>query len=462
MPLTPGASLGPYVIRSLLGSGGMGEVYLAHDTKLDRDVALKLLPAELANDSERLRRFELEARSASALNHPAIVAIYDLGQAESQPYISMELVEGQTLRQILQAGSMQPRRALQVAAPIADGLAKAHEAGIVHRDLKPENLMVSHDGFAKILDFGLAKLVDDADARAALQTMTEKGTRPGSVMGTVGYMSPEQASGGTADNRSDQFSFGLVLYEMLTGRRAFNRPTAVETLSAIIREDPPPVGATQSVGPGASPMDRRPLSREEPGGSVRVHARSGAGSGERARSFFRVDELGRDSRVGGSACRAAQKAGTRRVGARRHARARGGRPDGPPDRRAARRGVTGPSASRSRRRRTSPSNSGFATSPFAVSPDGHHLVFAGRGNDGRRGLWLHSFDSLVSRPLPGTEGAFGPFWSPDGLAVGFFTENRLKRTSIAGGDVATICEARFGGGAHVESRRRDCVRAGDR
>ena len=231
-----------YVIRSLLGSGGMGEVYLAHDTKLDRDVALKLLPAELASDAERLRRFELEARSASALNHPAIVAIYDLGQAESQPYISMELVEGQTLRQILQAGPMPPRRALQVAAPIADGLAKAHEAGIVHRDLKPENLMVSHDGFAKILDFGLAKLVGDADARAALQTMTEKGTRPGSVMGTVGYMSPEQASGGTADNRSDQFSFGLVLYEMLTGRRAFSRPTAVETLSAIIRDDPPPVG----------------------------------------------------------------------------------------------------------------------------------------------------------------------------------------------------------------------------
>ena len=242
MPLTPGARLGPYVIRSLLGVGGMGEVYLAHDTKLDRDVALKLLPAELASDSERLRRFELEARSASALNHPAIVAIYDLGQAESQPYISMELVEGQTLRQMLQAGSMPLRRALQVAAPIADGLAKAHEAGIVHRDLKPENLMVSHDGFAKILDFGLAKLVDDADARAALQTMTEKGTRPGSVMGTVGYMSPEQASGGTADNRSDQFSFGLVLYEMLTGQRAFNRPTAVETLSAIIRDEPTPIG----------------------------------------------------------------------------------------------------------------------------------------------------------------------------------------------------------------------------
>ena len=301
----------------------MGEVYLAHDTKLDRDVALKLLPAELANDSDRLRRFELEARSASALNHPAIVAIYDLGQAESQPYISMELVDGQTLRQILEAGPMQPRRALQIAAPIADGLAKAHEAGIVHRDLKPENLMVSHDGFAKILDFGLAKLVGDADARAALQTMTEQGTRPGSVMGTVGYMSPEQASGGTADNRSDQFSFGLVLYEMLTGRRAFNRPTAVETLSAIIRDDPPPVGQLNPSVPAPVRWIVDRCLAKSTGGSVRIHARSGAGSRERARSFSRLDELRRDSRVGIGARRASQKAGTRRVVARRNGRARG-------------------------------------------------------------------------------------------------------------------------------------------
>src|SRR5262245_52713219 len=172
MPLAAGTRLGAYEIVGLLGAGGMGEVYRARDTRLDRDVALKLLPAELASDAKRLRRFELEARAASALNHPAIVAIYDLAQTDSQPYIIMELVEGQTLRQILHAGPMAPRRALQVAAPIADGLAKAHEAGIVHRDLKPENLMVSHDGFAKILDFGLAKLVDDDESRTALQTVS--------------------------------------------------------------------------------------------------------------------------------------------------------------------------------------------------------------------------------------------------------------------------------------------------
>ena len=241
MSLTPGATVGPYVIRSLLGSGGMGEVYLAHDPKLARDVALKLLPPEVATDSDRLRRFELEARAASALNHPAIVAIYDLGQAETRWYISMELVQGQTLRQLLQVGALAPRRALQIAAPIADGLAKAHEAGIVHRDLKPENLMVSHDGFAKILDFGLAKLVGKADEAGTLPTMTAKATWPGSVLGTVGYMSPEQATGTAADSRSDQFSFGLVLFEMLSGQRAFARPTAAETLSAIIRDDAPPL-----------------------------------------------------------------------------------------------------------------------------------------------------------------------------------------------------------------------------
>ena len=446
MPLTPGSSLGPYVIRSLLGSGGMAEVYLAHDTKLDRDVALKLLPAELADDSDRLRRFELEARSASALNHPAIVAVYDLGQAESQPYISMELVDGQTLRQILQAGPMQPRRALQIAAPIADGLAKAHEAGIVHRDLKPENLMVSHDGFAKIVDFGLAKLVGDADARAAPQTMTATGTRAGNVMGTVGYMSPEQASGGTADNRSDQFSFGLVLYEMLTGQRAFNRPTAVETLSAIIRDDPPPVGQLNPSVPAPvrwivdrclakTPSDRY--------GSTRDLARDLAS----ARDYF--SELTSSAAAAVLAVPPAVPVRRRELVAwvlvatlvlaavglmvRRIADppAEAGRPVrftiAPPQ------NVT--------------FNSGIGTPPFAVSPDGHHLVFAGLGTDGRRGLWLHSFDSLVSRPLPGTEGAFGPFWSPDSLTVGFFAQNRLKRVAISGGDVAIICEARNGGGA---------------
>ena len=246
MALPLGARLGQYEILSALGAGGMGEVYRARDARLDRDVALKLLPPDLVNDPARLRRFELEARAIAGLNHPAIVAIYEFGQFGSQPFISMELVDGMTLREMLEAGAMPPRRALQVAAPIADGLAKAHEAGIVHRDLKPENLMVSHDGFGKILDFGLARLTADPDSRAGdhppVTTITAHGTNPGTTMGTVGYMSPEQASGGVADHRSDQFSLGLVLYEMLAGRRAFSRATSVETLSAIIRDEPPSLG----------------------------------------------------------------------------------------------------------------------------------------------------------------------------------------------------------------------------
>jgi eukaryotic-like serine/threonine-protein kinase len=441
MSLVPGEHLGQYVIRSLLGSGGMGEVYLAHDTRLDRRVALKLLPAELARDSERLRRFEQEARSASALNHPAIVAVYDLGQTDSQPYISMELVEGQTLRQILQAGPMTPRRALQVAAPIADGLAKAHDAGIVHRDLKPENLMVSHDGFAKILDFGLAKLTGDAQALAGLETLTKQGTQPGSVLGTVGYMSPEQAGGGTTDSRSDQFSFGLVLYEMLTGQRAFSRPTAVETLSAIIREDPPPIGQVNPSVPAPVQwivercLAKTPADRY---GSTRDLGRDLAS----ARDHF--SELSRSGPTAVSAVLSAPRFKPRELVAWLlvflfAALLLLGRREAPPAQ-----------ADQSVRFTITPPESvsfmsPFGMSPFAISPDGRHLVFVGLAKEGRA-LWLHSFDSLESRRLSGTEGANGVFWAPDGRDVAFFTENRLKRASITGGEVAIICEARWGAG----------------
>jgi serine/threonine protein kinase len=241
--ITSGMRLGPYEITGFLGAGAMGEVYSAHDTNLGRVVALKLLPIELATDPERLRRFEEEARTASALNHPAVVTIYDAGQIGSQPYISMELVAGQTLRELLALGAFPVRRALRLAGQVAEGLAKAHEAGLVHRDLKPENIKVSADGFAKILDFGLAKRISSHAHNDASDASTEISLRtaPGIVLGTVGYMSPEQASGRRADARSDQFSFGVVLYEMLTAQRAFARPTTAETLSAIIRDEPVPL-----------------------------------------------------------------------------------------------------------------------------------------------------------------------------------------------------------------------------
>ena len=250
MTISTGSRLGPYEVLSPLGAGGMGEVWLARDSRLGREVALKVLPEEVSSDSSRLHRFEKEARSASALNHPNIVTVYEIGSAESVSYIAMELVEGKTLRELLFGGALPLRRLLQLAPQMADGLARAHEAGIVHRDLKPENVMVTKDGLVKILDCGLAKLTraEPEGAASLMETLT-RGTEPGVVMGTVGYMSPEQASGEAVDYRSDQFSFGSILYEMATGKRAFQKKRAVETLSAILNEEPEPIGQVNPQAP---------------------------------------------------------------------------------------------------------------------------------------------------------------------------------------------------------------------
>jgi eukaryotic-like serine/threonine-protein kinase len=247
MALEPGQKLGPYEILAPLGVGGMGEVYRARDSRLRRDVAVKVLSPELATDPDRHQRFEQEARAASGLNHHNIVTIHDIGTAASTVYIAMELVEGKTLREILLSGPLPTRRLLDIAVQIADGLAKAHSAGIVHRDLKPENVMVSKDGIVKILDFGLAKLLKDQSAEV---TDVPTVTRAGTVMGTIGYMSPEQASARPLDFRSDQFSLGSILYEMATGKRAFQRSTSAETLTAIIREDAEPVERLNAAVPG--------------------------------------------------------------------------------------------------------------------------------------------------------------------------------------------------------------------
>jgi serine/threonine protein kinase len=240
--LHSGTKLGPYEIVELLGAGGMGEVYRARDARLDRMVAIKILPAAFSADRDRLQRFAQEARSASALNHPNIITIYELGQDGPTHYIAMELVEGKTLRQLLVSGLLPIRRTIEIAAQAAEGLSKAHEAGIAHRDLKPENLMVSHDGLVKILDFGVAKLSSPSEEPPDRRSTSGGLTAAGQVLGTVGYMSPEQAGGQGVDFRSDQFSFGLVLYEMVTGKRAFERQTAAETLVAILRERVEPIG----------------------------------------------------------------------------------------------------------------------------------------------------------------------------------------------------------------------------
>jgi TolB-like protein/tetratricopeptide (TPR) repeat protein/predicted Ser/Thr protein kinase len=239
-PIGPGSRLGPYEVLALLGAGGMGEVFRARDLRLGREVAIKLLPPAMAAHPARVRRFEQEARASSALNHPHILTVYDVGTADSRLFIVMELVEGKTLRDLLGEGPLLLRKALDLAVQMASGLAKAHAAGIVHRDLKPENVMVTRDGFVKVLDFGLAKLAGgDEDSASAGPPASI--THTDAVLGTLGYMSPEQARGDPADFRSDQFSFGAVLYEMLSARRAFFRPTPVATLGAILHDEPEPL-----------------------------------------------------------------------------------------------------------------------------------------------------------------------------------------------------------------------------
>jgi eukaryotic-like serine/threonine-protein kinase len=238
----PEGAIGPYQILGSLGAGGMGEVYRALDPRISRQVALKLLPKSLVNDAERRRRFEQEARLAAALNHPNVMAIYDVGLDQDPPYIVAELVSGESLRALIDAGPLPVRKAVDVAAQIASGLAAAHAAGIVHRDLKPENVIVTAEGVAKLLDFGVARV--ESKRAAASETVTIANTSLGGVVGTAGYMSPEQARGQEIDSRSDQFSLGLVMYEMLSGKQAFARQSAVQTMSAIIEEDPQPIDRT--------------------------------------------------------------------------------------------------------------------------------------------------------------------------------------------------------------------------
>ena len=249
MSLTAGTKLGPYEILASIGAGGMGEVYRAKDPRLGREVAIKVLPAAFSQDADRLARFEQEARSASALNHPNIVTIHEIGKSNGSSYIAMELVDGPSVRELLAEGPVPTKKLLDVTVQIAEALAKAHGAGIVHRDLKPENVVVSRDGYVKLLDFGLAKLfVAPQDQITGAPTAIQE-TQPGTVMGTVGYMSPEQASGKAADFRSDQFALGSILYEMATGKRAFQRNTGAETLTAIIRDEPEPVAQVNPRAP---------------------------------------------------------------------------------------------------------------------------------------------------------------------------------------------------------------------
>ena len=262
--MAPGTKLGTYEVLSLLGTGGMGEVYRARDTALGRDVALKILHPGAVQDADRLRRFRQEAQAAAALNHPNIMAIHFIGDQDGAPYIVSELLEGESLRECLRAGALPVRKCMDYALQVAEGLAAAHEKGVIHRDLKPENIFITKVGRAKILDFGLAKLTrpEEIAAEAGSLTLTQDST-PGVVLGTVGYMSPEQVRGKPLDSRSDIFSFGLILYEMFSGKNFFLRGTTADTLSAILKEDAPElVQSVQGVSPALDRVVRRCIEKE--------------------------------------------------------------------------------------------------------------------------------------------------------------------------------------------------------
>ncbi len=431
MTLSAGTRLGPYEILSAIGAGGMGEVYRAKDSRLGREVAVKVLPAALSKDPERLRRFEQEARAAGTLNHPSITAVYDIGWHEDSLFVVSELLEGETLRSRLVSGPLPPRKAAEYALQIARGLAAAHEKGIVHRDLKPENLFVTNDGRVKILDFGLAKLTQPEGASASatnLPTVTP-GTDAGTVLGTLGYMSPEQVRGKTADARSDIFSFGAILYEMLSGRRAFHADTAADTISAILTREPPDLSETNRRIPEA--LDRIVRHCLEKNPESRFHSASDIA--------FDLEAV---SALPGEAVAAPLV----------HRRLRKWLP-------AALAAVTAlavglwwgrqskvPVAAARPVRSMVLLPEGVTFGCMAISSDGTRLAFSGLDAQGRRGLWIRNLESFEVQPLVGAEGGTLPFWSPDDRSVGFFAAGKLKRIEIAGGPALALADSDGVGG----------------
>ena len=280
--LEAGQKIGHYEILSTLGKGGMGEVYLARDTKLDRKVALKLMPSAFTKDRERLRRFEQEARAASALNHPNILTIHEIGEVNDRRFIATEFVDGETLREKMIDGPLKIADALKIAEQIASALAQAHGAGIIHRDIKPENIMLRRDGIVKVLDFGLAKLTEQKEVGAEDATRQLVQTSAGVVMGTVAYMSPEQARGLATDERTDIWSLGVVLYEMLAGRAAFEGPTTSDLIVSVLEREPPPLG-TSAETPAGTPAHCRKDAAQRSRGTLSTYPRRVARSQESAR-----------------------------------------------------------------------------------------------------------------------------------------------------------------------------------
>ena len=443
MATSSGTRLGPYEILSPIGAGGMGEVYRARDTRLDRIVAIKILPTHLSDNPEAKQRFEREARTISSLNHPHICTLHDIGSQDGTSYLVMEYVEGQTLEARLQKGPLPMKQALECGIQICDALEKAHRAGIVHRDLKPGNVMLTSSG-AKLLDFGLAKPI-----LAGIQISGEKGTltpstptinlpmltaapaaltQQGTIVGTFQYIAPEVLQGQDATSRSDIFSFGCVLYEMVTGRRAFEGKTQLSVMSAILEKEPEPLSTVQPTSPLAlddtvrTCLEKNPDDRFQTAHDVKLQlgwiARTPSQTGALA-----LQPLKRRANLwliaSGLLALAVIALAAALLGSA-------------PSRRVLRVNVLPPEGTRF--------ETLYRNGAPALSPDGTHIAFIAQKN-GKNSLWLRSLDRLEATPVQGTDDAYFPFWSPDGTALAFFMQGKLWRTNLNGDSPTPICDA---------------------
>ena len=435
-----GARLGPYEVVEPLGSGGMGEVYRARDPRLTRDVAIKVLPEGFSTDPDRLSRFEQEARAAAALNHPNILAIYDIGTENGRPYIVSELLEGATIRD---RPGLSVRRAVEYATRIAHGLAAAHEKGIVHRDLKPENVFVTADGQVKILDFGLAKLTEVEPAGVSELTTRAIGTQAGVMLGTIGYMAPEQVRGQRIDHRADIFALGAILYEMLSDRRAFTGETSADTLSAILDKDPADLPLNQRRIPPAlarvvqRSLEKNPVRRFQSAGDLAfalegVFASSDAGTvtTDLPRTMVTREQ------IAWGLCALPLLAATALAVALFAGR---------PTREVATVKATILPPLEVNITERSVAQGGSPARKLSISPDGKRVAFTAAGADGVIWLWVRRLDSLRAQRLEGTQGAVYPFWSPDSQFLAFFAEgggrrSKLMKVDVTGGTPVTLCE----------------------
>jgi eukaryotic-like serine/threonine-protein kinase len=439
MALSAGTRLGPYQITSRLGAGGMGEVYKARDTRLDRVVAIKVLPEQLASDPSFRERFDREARTISQLDHPRICTLHDVGEQNGMAFLVMQYLEGETLAHRLESGALSFEQAMRYACEIAEALEMAHRAGIVHRDLKPGNIMLTRSG-AVLLDFGLAKDVSPIVANAGesrLPTSPGDLTAHGTILGTFQYMAPEQLDGATADARTDIFAFGAVLHEMITGRKAFEGRTQASVIAAIMHVDPPPVSALQPLTPTALDRIVRKCIAKDPherwqSASDLLDVLKSSAAGELtvkatppARSPNRWTVLAWTLAVLGVSAAAVMFIFRNSVAT--------------PSLDAVRFSVAAPAGAAIY---SSLSVTASSQPVQSLSPDGRYLMFlARRGSAALVQIWVRSLASVEARELVGTEGAVLPFWSPDSRSIGFFAGGKLKRIDVSGGSVQTLADA---------------------